>query len=344
MYLKEIKIKGKELQFPVYFPDATRGVVKSLDSLDLQIAGIEGVVVNTYHLMSRPGMEVLRKIGGVKKFMGFNGFVTSDSGGFQLLSLIYRQGKNGKVTNEGIYFNNDKIIFTPEKSIQTQFDIGADIMICLDDFTPPDADAEQISLSIRRTTEWAKRCKNEFEKQISLRKIKKNNRPLLFSVVQGGEDAKARSQSAEELTKIGFDGYGFGGWPSRKTLSMAADLLPNDKPKFALGVGKLEDIIAGVSMGYQIFDCVLPTRDARHRRLYIFNEKTRVTDYLYINKTKYASDKKPIDGKCDCFACQNYSRAYLHHLFAIEDGLSWRLSSIHNLRSYTRLIEGLRKS
>ncbi len=326
----------KKIKFPIFLPDATMAVARSLDSKDLERAGIEGVVVNTYHLMTQPGMEIIKKAGGVKKFMNWRGLVVSDSGGFQLLSLVYKNKKFGKVTSNGILKDN-KYILTPEKSIKVQIGLDADILICLDDCPRGDASQKEIKTSVKRTIKWAKRCKEEF-----LQHGKKGQ--MLFAVVQGGNNRKFRKYCAKELIKIGFDGYCFGGWPigkngkvDLKTLKYTASLLPKNKPKFALGIGDPKTITECFKYGYNIFDCVLPTRDARHQRLYVGKNK-----YLYISKNKYADNFGPIEKHCDCHTCKNYSLAYLNHLFKIGDSSAWRLATIHNLRFYSRLIENLR--
>lgn len=364
-YLREYLIKGKKMIFPVYFPDATRGVVRSLDSLDLQETKVEGMIVNTYHLLSQPGTSVIKEIGGVKKFMNWDGWAISDSGGFQLLSLIYKNRSMGKVNDDGIVFyrgsqgQKKKYYFTPEKSIQVQFALNTDIIICLDDCPSAKAKEKEIEASVERTINWAKRCKEEYRKQIDLRKIKDAERPLLLAVIQGGNDKNKRKYCAKELLKIGFDAYGFGGWPldsegkfNFDLVNYTASLMPPELPKFALGVGNPQAIIEGFKAGYNIFDCVLPTRDARHQRLYVFEKNPEKADilndqnlfgFVYIMREKYVRDNRPISELCDCYACKKYSRAYLHHLFAIEESLAWRLATIHNLRTYTLLIENLRK-
>lgn len=365
-YLRNFVFKNKKIDFPVYFPDATRGVVRSLDSNDLQQSHIEGLVVNTYHLMSQPGTTVLAEMGGIKKFMGWSGLVASDSGGFQLLSLIYRNQAFGKINDQGVIFyrgsqgKKRRYNFTPEKSIQVQFSIEPDIIICLDDCPAKNAKKEEIEKSVDRTIEWAKRCKQEYERQIERRKIKDEDRPKLLAVIQGGDDKKLREKCGQSLLKINFDAYGFGGWPLDESgkvnldiLGYTASLMPDDRPKFALGVGNPLAIVEGFKLGYQIFDCVLPTRDARHERLYIFEKDPQKADiledkdifgHLFIGREKYVRDTQPISEYCDCHTCRNYSRAYLHHLFQIEDSLAWRLATIHNLRTYSRLIEILRKN
>lgn len=356
-YLHELTIKGKTLKFPVFFPDGTRAVVRSIDSQDIKNAGVEGIVVITYHLLTNPGISVIKQAGGVKKFMNWDGFVASDSGGFQIFSLIHRTKGLGKITDDGVRFHRGSIkktkLFTPEKSIQTQFELGADIMVCFDDFTPYNANAEKIKESVDRTILWGKRCKEEFERQIERRKMTDSTRPILLGVIQGADCYSERERCAKGLQKIGFDGYGFGGWPldsdgnfDYKIAKFTAELMPDSGPKFALGVGTPESIVEGVKMGYTIFDCVLPTRDGRHKRLYNFKQdpsKSLETEFLYIQREKYIRDFNPISDYCDCYTCKHYTRAYLNHLFKIEDTLAYRLATIHNLRTYSRLIEQLRK-
>ena len=365
-YLKEAKIKGKTMHFPIYFPDATRAVVRSLDNQDLKEAGIEGFILNPYHLMSMPGIKIIKKLGGMKKYMNWPGFAISDSGGWQLLSLIYKNKSFGKITDDDVVFFKSSMgekknyHFSPEKSIQIQMNLGTDIIICLDDCPGKDAGKKQIELSTKRTIAWAKRCKIEYLKQIKKRKLSLKNRPLILAVIQGGQYKNLRKKCADELLKIGFDGYGLGGWVTDKTgkidlntIGFISKCLPDNLPKFALGVGYPQDIIDLTKLGYHIFDCVIPTRDARHKRLYtwaknpdkvnILKEKN-LFKHFYPDKARYASDKKPVSQFCDCRLCQNYSRAYLHHLFKIGDSLAWRLATIHNLRLYTKLIELLRKN
>lgn len=368
-YLKQIKIRGKTIRFPVYFPDATRAVIRSLDSHDLQEAGIEGLILNPYHLMSQPGIKTIKKFRGVKPYMNWPGFIITDSGGWQLLSLVYKNPKFGKITDNGIIFykgslgENKKYLFTPEKSIQTQFDIGTDIIICLDDCPGRHANKKEIQTSVKRTIGWAKRCKAEYLRQLQIRGCltKLSNQPLLLAVIQGGNDKKLRARCAKELVKIGFDGYGWGGWTADengnlnlKIAKFIIEQLPPRSIKFALGVGYLWNIIDCAKLGYHIFDCVIPTRDARHQRLYIWTknpDKTNINktnsrklfNFFYPGKRKYANDPKPVDRFCDCRLCQNHSRAYLWHLFKIGDALAWRLASIHNLRMYTKLIQLLRQ-
>jgi len=212
-----LTIKGKELRLPVFFPDATRGVIRALDTIDLYNADINGLIVNTYHLLSQPGTEILSHIGGIKKFISWDGWIISDSGGFQMFSLIHRN-KSGTINKDGVTFHlttkggKHKYKITPEKCIQIQFDIGSDIMIVLDYFTPFNASREEAQKSIDLTIAWAKRCKAEFKKLCSDKNLTDDNRPLLFAVIQGGHYKDLRKKCAEALQEIGFDGYVLGGW------------------------------------------------------------------------------------------------------------------------------------
>ena len=377
--MQSIQIKNKTYHLPIYLPDATLGVARNLDSLDLANVGLEGVMVNTYHLIQRPGEEILKKVAGIKKMMNWSGFVSSDSGGFQLFSLIQKNPDLGKITDEGIVLysgpkKQKKSLFTPEDSIRMQFVIGSDVMICLDDFTPPKADEKRIEESVVRTIAWAKRAKIEFEKQLLKHGFSEKNRPLLLAPIQGHLNDKWRRHCAEELQKIGFDIYGLGGWPFLEDgkfdysfCEKNAELTDKDSYRFALGVGTPENIVRLFFMGYQFFDCVLPTRDARHQRLYVFkvdpntldqkqleklnleNRLSEIFDYIYIGKGKFATDNKGVSEFCDCPICKKtkdipqVSKAYLHHLFKIEEGSAFRLASLHNLRTYTQLIEALRR-
>lgn len=360
--LNQLKIKGRDFKLPLYLPDATRAVVRSTDMEDVKRAGIKAVMVNAYHLMHNPGMSVLKKFGGLKNFMGWQGLLASDSGGFQILSMIYMNKSLGEVRDDGVIFKrqNKKYKLTPEKSIAIQFNIGSDIMICLDDCPKGSASKEEIAGSVQRTIAWAKRCKAEYERQLASRKISQENAPLLFAVVQGGEHKDLREECAKGLLALDFSAYAFGGWPmgadgkfNFDIVRHTANLIPENYPKFALGIGKPQEIVEGFKMGYHIFDCVLPTRDARHERLYIFNEDPKKVEilktekihcYLNIGEEKFVRDQRPISEFCDCHTCQNYSRAYLHHLFKIKDTAAYRLATIHNLRMYSMVIELLRKA
>ncbi len=344
----DLKLKSGKFNLPVFFPDATHGFVKGLATQDLINAKVQGLVINTYHAIVDETVERIAKLGGLHKFISFNGPIITDSGGFQVMSLIHRNPSNGKITEDGIKFKiqgkKAPLWLTPENCIQTQIKLGADIIMCLDDCTDPSQPHNEQEVSIERTVRWAKRCKDEFEK-LTL-DIEITKKPRLFSIIQGGNSKELRKECAEKLVKIGFDGFGFGGWPVdgernflTEIVDYTASLMPDDKPKYAMGVGKPQDIVSCVTMGYNMFDCVLPTRDARHERLYIFDGSKEKFGYIHIGSSKYVSDTSPISEMCDCETCKHYSRAYLHHLFKQKDSAAIRLATIHNLRFYSMLME-----
>jgi len=349
--MKKVIIKNKIIKLPIFLPDATRGYVKSLDNKDILNTKTYGLMVNTYHIMQNPGLEVVKKAGGIKKYMNFDGLISSDSGGWQMYSLIHKNNNAGKITDLGVEFiigNGKKGLITPEDIIIAQFDLDSDIMICLDDFSPPNKSEYRVKQSVQRTIYWAKRSKIEFEKQLKLRGFTNENRPILLSPVQGGYDKDLRKYCCEELIKIGFDAYGFGGYVVDSTgnwdMNMSeflVNLLPNNSLKFALGIGRISDVYKLSKMGWDLFDCTLPTRDARHKRIYILNETKNDCSYLYFGKSKNINNFNTIDNSCDCLTCKNYSVSYINHLFNTKDPLALRLASIHNLRTYSRLIESL---
>lgn len=353
--MNKLKTQNGELQFPVYLPDATRGIVKAVDAKDLEDSGIKGLVVNTLHLASKPGMTTMQYHGGIHQFMGWKAPIISDSGGYQVFSLVF-ESKLGSISRKGFTYKLDKKDkkrnLTPEKCIQLQFQIGADVMYCLDYCTHPKMDQQTQQTSVEYTIDWAKKCRAEYDLQLTQKNIK-GPRPLLFGVVQGGNDPELRRQCAEALLEIGFDGFGYGGWPINEegglvdAVAQVRSLIPESYPTHALGIGKPENVVSAFNSGYNIFDCVLPTRDARHKRIYAFNEDFVPNDlkqkdfyhYLYMQDDKYLKDDRPLDMNCDCLCCQRYSRSYLYHLFRINDGLANRLATMHNLRFYTRLME-----
>lgn len=350
-------IHSKPIKLPIFCPDATRGVLRGVDSRDISDTGIEGLIVNTYHLLVAPGTDELSAVGGINKYMSWPGLTISDSGGFQVFSLIHRKEGLGKITDDGVTFKLDGIqhLLTPESCIQAQFAIGADIMICLDDCADQNISEVEMSKSIDRTIMWAERCRIEYDKQIQKHGLSADDRPLLFAVVQGGNYINQRQRCAEALTKIGFDGYGFGGWPIDNSGQLNVDALQatvkftkNSEFHYALGVGDPKSCVQCVEMGYNIFDCVLPSRDGRHGRLYVWGQAPLDSDlstdfyqYLRIDKAEFATDQRPISVHCDCYTCSHYSRSYLRHLFKINDTLAYRLATIHNLRFYAQLFERL---
>jgi queuine tRNA-ribosyltransferase len=343
---------------PVFFPDATRGLVKSIDTTDIENTKTTGILVNTYHLYKDLGIDFIKSKGGIKKFMDYSGFVISDSGGFQVGSLIKMNPTAGYVNDKGATFKplGEKIVkLTPEDSIKFQMELGSDMVVVLDDFTDPKATYDEAKKSVDRTILWAKRSKIEFDRLCGLKLTNDDQRPLLLGVVQGGYFQDLRKYCAIELAKIGFDGFGYGGWPmnpdntfdlvSAKTI---AENTPEGYLLYGLGIGMPEDIVALTKLGYNIFDCVLPTRDARHGRAYIFNgndiESDHFYDFLMLKKGKTMNDDSKLSDFCDCLTCSRYTRSYIAHLFKTGDSLAGRLVTIHNLRFYSMLMEKIRET
>ena len=352
-----------ELPLPAYLPDATLGVVRSMDASDLETVGIRALVMNVFHLMQKPGSSTIAALGGLHKMSGWPHPIITDSGGFQAYSLIRQNAKFGKLSDSGIRFKPEgaerEFQLSPEKSVQLQLAYGTDVVICLDDCTHVDDTPAEQSLSVERTIRWAKRCKEEFVRQIRQRKAAPDApRPLLFGVVQGGGDLALRRQCAEALLEIGFDGYGYGGWPLDgqgnlllEVLEATRSYIPSEFPMHALGVGHPESVVACARLGYGIFDCALPTRDARTGRLYTFPSDPTAPDFqftdrwfrtLYIDDDKHIKTDRPISPGCDCLTCTRYSVGYLRHLHKCGETLYFRLATLHNLRFMAQLIQRLR--
>lgn len=358
--MKKMELIHGEIELPAFFPDGTRGVVRTIDTNDLLKANVQGLVMNSYHLLVKPGTKLISNLGGLNEFINWDNPILTDSGGFQVFSLIGQNNKFGEIRRDKIIFRpsseSKKIILTPEKSIVSQFRYGSDIMMCLDYCTHVDDSYEINKLAVEITIDWAKRCKKEYLKLCSQKYKGSAKGPKIFGIIQGGNDKKLRERCAQELIDVGFDGFGYGGWPLDGNgdllydmLKFTADLMPNDKIKYAMGVGKPHEIVKCCQMGYTLFDCVIPTREARNKKLYIFNNESDLSSddfysYIYINDAKFVRDKGPISSKCSCYTCQNYSRAYLHHLFRINDPLAFRLATIHNITFYTKLMKLIRES
>lgn len=354
-------IDGSTLPLPLFFPDATRGFVRELSWEDVVGVGLPGVLVNTFHLLREQGYEKTRAAGGVRGMIGWDGAIISDSGGFQVMSIAKKsfgktQDPGGRITDEGVVFVMDQVehLLTPEESIRYQLTMKTDLCVVLDDFTPPDATIEEAEETVRRTTLWAKRCKAEFEKVI---KETGQAKPCLVGVVQGGSYPELRKRSMKELMEIGFPAFGYGGWPMKdgvfdvESAKLMAETLPKDALLYGLGIGKPDDIVKCVNLGWQIFDCVLPTRDARHGRLYVYTvesmDKIDVRSpafYEYYNPT-HASHKEEmitVSTACDCELCTKLTRADLYKMWKAKDKAVLRLATIHNLRFYAILMEKLR--
>lgn len=347
MSRKFFQFKNKKLALPLFFPDATKAVVRSVDSQDIINTKTPGILVNTLHLYLDLGKKVLDKFGGIGQFMNWPGALISDSGGFQVMSLA-KKG-SGKVTDEGVSFHlnkKKKVLLTPEKSIDFQLKLKTDLLVVLDDFTPPGVNYQTAKVTVERTINWARRSKEEFDKQVEGREIK----PYLVGVVQGGIYPDLRKECSLRLAEMGFDGFGYGGWPmdnegkfDYQSAQIIADNTPKDSFLYGLGIGKPDEMVNLAKMGYDIFDCVLPTRDARHGRLYVSDGGIKGYKFYTPDKERYYCDSEAVDENCDCLLCKNYSRAYLRHLFKIKDLTAVRLATIHNLRFYSRVMEKLQK-
>jgi queuine tRNA-ribosyltransferase len=349
--------KDKGVKTPFFMPDATRGAVKLLSGPELGQVGIRALVVNTLHLYLQPGTGIVKKVGGMHKFMDWEGLLLSDSGGFQVFSLIHKADNMGRIEESGAVFRSplDGSVhkLTPEKSIQIQFDLGVDAMVCLDDCPPNDTGRDDMRASIERTLRWAKRCKEEHEKQIKKRKL--STAPLLFAVIQGGIFPDMREWCARELADIGFDGYGFGarhvddkGVFLDEVLERTARAIPDDAFKFALGVGLPEDIVRCARMGWEMFDCVIPSREARHGKLFqkkaSYKYPKETADFykvINISNSKYKNDSSPVNTASKIPELRNYSKAYIRHLFRTREPLGARLATLNNLEFYNDLVLSL---
>jgi queuine tRNA-ribosyltransferase len=348
------------LAVPTFLPDATRAGVRSVTSDDLRAIGVEALVVNAFHLLRRPGARTIAATGGIHRFMGWDGPILSDSGGFQVWSLIRQDPSRGVIRDREVIFREpatgERWTLTPERIVQLQFRLGSDVAVCLDDCTDAGAPEAEQERSVERTVAWARRSRAEYERLAA--GMRGAEPPRLFAVVQGGGIEELRRQCAAELVSIGFDGYGFGGWPLDADGSLLADplrwvaeSLPAAVPKHALGIGRPDHVVSAFALGYSLFDCALPTRDARHGRLYAFRAgypgrglRPGATFFraVHILDARYRVDHAPIEEGCDCPACARYSRAYLHHLFKVGDATAERLATLHNLRFYVRLTGALR--
>jgi queuine tRNA-ribosyltransferase len=330
----------------MFLPDATRGAVRFLTTKQLEDTGTKGLVTNTLHLLINYGADHISDLGGIKKLMNWDGMVLTDSGGFQVFSLIHSGKWKGKIHTDGAIFKSPRdgteYELTPESSIDIQMKIDSDVLVCLDDCRKTNLTREEARESVDRTIQWAQRCRDHFDKEYG---GTKETGKLLTSVVQGANYLDLREECAKALVDIGFDGYNFGGFVVDEEGNLVLDEMktvientPEDSIKYAMGVGKPQDIRDASDIGYNWFDTVLVTRNARHGTLYSSDVPDEI---LRISNSEYADDLKPIDSRCDCEVCQNYSRAYVHHLLKIGEATGMTLATIHNLRYYQRLIEDL---
>ncbi|MDH4224506.1 MAG: tRNA guanosine(34) transglycosylase Tgt [Deltaproteobacteria bacterium] len=323
-----------DIPTPIYMPVGTMASVKTMSSQDLVQLDAKIILGNTYHLHVRPGEELIQKLGGLHKFMGWERPMLTDSGGFQVYSL----GDRMKVTEEGVafqsYVDGSKRMLTPEKAVAIQEALGSDIMMCLDELPSLPASDARLVESLERTTRWALRCKQS-----------RTGDNALFGIIQGGCNPGLRQTSLGQLLDIGFDGYALGGLsvgePPEEmyaTVQAAAPLLPPEKPRYLMGVGEPQDLLTAVGAGMDMFDCIIPTRKARHGTLY-----TR-RGQISIRQNKFREDPAPPDPQCGCFVCQHYSRAYLRHLAFAHEITGLRLNTYHNLYFYLRLMDQMRQA
>ena len=360
--IKTLKLAHGILQCPAYLPDATYGYVRSVSPDDLLDCKVEALVMNTFHLMQKPGSSTVQSLGGLHQMSSWQRPIFTDSGGFQAYSLIRQNSRFGTITDKGLSFQPEgakrKFLLTPEKSIQLQESFGSDVVICLDDCTHSESSHAEQVIAVDRTITWAKRSRNEFDRLMEQKRLSPDEQPKIFAVVQGGGSPELRKQCAEALLAVGFDGYGYGGWPLDSNgnlledmLQLTRDLIPSQYPLHALGVGHPHNILTCSRMGYNLFDSAMPTRDARHGRLYIFktqnngdlvNLEGNWMEYLYVNDARHIKDNNPVSAMCDCQCCRNFSLGYLHYLFKQNDSLFLRLATIHNLRFMTQLTERIR--
>ncbi len=355
---------------PAFIPVATQATVKALSSAQLQELGLEALLCNTYHLYLRPGEKTVKKLGGLHSFMGWNKPIFTDSGGFQVFSLNKEIGQGtGKgiekktekgtemctVNDNGVEFRShidqSKHLFTPEKSIQIQRDLGADIIFTFDECLEFNAEYERTKKAMQRTHAWAERCWKEFNKR--KRGEKEKNEQALYGIVQGGKYKDLRKESAQFISSLPFHGYGLGsifGEPKEESLAITKLMLqhlPHEKPKHLLGIGSVDDIFNYVGLGIDTFDCVLPTRLARVGYIFIRPESggTVMNKFRYrILNTKFKDDKKPPDSHCTCYVCKNFSRAYIRHLFKAGELLAYTLATYHNLWFFQRMMREIRES
>ncbi|MGN1405961.1 MAG: tRNA guanosine(34) transglycosylase Tgt [Erysipelotrichaceae bacterium] len=332
----KIEINGYTLETPVFMPVGTQATVKFLDHKDLEAINASIILSNTYHLWLRPGEDILDEAGGIHEFMNYhNGPVLTDSGGFQVFSLA----KLRDISEEGVKFKShldgSRLFMSPEDSIRIQEKIGSDIAMSFDECIPYPSSYEYVARSVDRTLRWAKRGLDAHTREDQ----------ALFGIVQGSCYTDLREYCAKELTRMDFDGYSIGGTSvgedkqtHYKMLEDSLRYLPEDKPRYEMGIGAVNDILTAIEMGVDMFDCVLPTRIARHGTL--MTSEGRIN----IKRQIYARDFSPVDPLCDCECCQKYTKAYIHHLYRANEGLGNTLMSIHNLRFLIKIVEGAREA
>lgn len=365
--MQNINTQHGKIELPAFMPDATYGSIKSISFKDAKDSGVKEIVTTTMHIEQNIGSKFIKDFGGIHKFFGWDRPILTDSGGWQVFSLIQRYGgkSNNFITEAGCSFidktNGQQFLLTPESSMQIQFNLGSDLMTVLDDPILGDASFAERKESVRINTLWAKRAKVKY-----LELAPNENKPLLGCVIQGGNDYELRKQSANELIELDLDLYNFGGLPMHTPVSWkseseegffhdilkyVSDLIPDNKFKYAMGVGQPTDIAYCVDVGWHLFDTVLPTRNARHGYLYVTEGQGEDTktykklshDVLRIKKDLYSKDDRPIDENCNCEACKTVSRAYIRHLIRMNEPAGFRLATIHNLTFYSNWMDRIKQ-
>lgn len=334
------------IETPEFMPVGTQATVKALSSEDMEYCGAQIILGNTYHLYLRPGMDIIKNAGGLHRFMSWRKPILTDSGGFQIFSLATLM----KAKAEGVEFNShvdgSRHFLTPEDIIGLQHDLGSDIMMVLDECLHYPCPKEKAERSLMLTTRWAKRSRDAFGRlKVQSLKFKSKQFGLLFGIVQGGTYPDLRKRAAEELTEIGFDGYAIGGLSvgepkdlMYEMMQVSARHIPEDKPRYTMGIGMPHDFFKAIEMGVDLFDCVVPTRNGRNGAAYT-NEGR-----IIIRNGEYARDLRPLSESCACIVCKNYSRSYIRHLFNTEEILGLRLTSLHNVYFYVNLLDRIREA
>lgn len=342
------------IQTPFFMPIATKGAVKQVSTETVHDLGAQILLSNTYHLHLQPGDELIKRQGGLHRFMGWSGPILTDSGGYQVFSLAGHKGAGEnlvRLSDRGVEFRShldgSVQFITPEQAVRIQSNLGVDIMMCLDVCPPGTADRQTVSDAVRMTTAWGRRCAAEFAQR-------KKRGTKLFGIIQGGVYEDERLRSLRELTEIGFDGYALGGLAvgeSRddmyRILRAVAPLMPADRPRYLMGVGRPEEILEAVRSGIDMFDCVIPTREARHGRLYQFSKDSFRSPWyrtITITNARFKSDKSPIYPASRMPELRTLSKAYLHHLLKTNEGVGLRLATMNNLEFYLELMERIRAS
>ena len=354
------------VETPTFMPVGTAGTVKGMTQEHLEQLGVQMLLANTYHLYLRPGHEIIRELGGLHRFMAWPHPILTDSGGFQVMSL---KGL-GRVTEDGVYFRShldgSLHFFSPEKAVEVQLALGADIIMTFDECVEYPASHETLLRATKLTGRWARRAKEFYETRNAKLEMQNSKRisddgfrasalasgpqspvpsPALFGIVQGGTDQALRRQSVEEIVGIGFEGYALGGFSvgepkteMYETVAYTADQLPEDRPRYLMGVGTPEDLGECVARGVDLFDCVMPTRNARNACVFTSQGK------LIVKNARYATDEKPLDPQCECFVCRRYTRSYLRHLFLAGEILAGILATYHNLYFYLDSVRRMRQA